>query len=395
MNVFKLIDWVTLTVVGHILGQLVLQRFFFFQLLSQKTYLYLLLFWSMLISWVAYGFILVMPFWGVWLFVIGMFAIESIFILTLRWYREHSFHKNVLTFLNECVLNLNCGLSLRQSFVALKPQFKKSFDITLIVDSIHSNRFFEVERSLLPEAANLYRELIKLLEENHKLMERLLMIRDFYRSRYRIKEKIKTAAQGPKSQLITISMIYLGLFFFQIYRQNLKDYMVLLFISVLIFLGGLLLFFYVSHHSLRFDPLVFFLRDILYKIESGVGLSTALKQVITQLPNSQLKQDLEYWFLKIVSSDGGNTGYRFYYPKLNQVVALLGRGLKGEMISKPLRQMTIDFQEQWEWDHERRVASLQLRLMVILILFFLPAFMILLLCPVLLNLMNEVQYSFF
>jgi hypothetical protein len=126
------------------------------------------------------------------------------------------------------------------------------------------------------------------------------------------------------------------------------------------------------------------LQDLIYLLESGYSLRDSLLQILESNPKNEFILKIQLW---IKQHDAG-LGFEDFAQILTspidrKIFSLLERGLIGEPILKYLIQLEHEIQELIRIKRDRNLAVLPIKLLIPLILMIFPAYLIVLLIPIL------------
>ena len=127
------------------------------------------------------------------------------------------------------------------------------------------------------------------------------------------------------------------------------------------------------------------LQDLIYHLESGNSLRDSVITILAQDRNEDpFVQKMKIW---IKQNEAGLSISDFLIVLKSasdrQIFALLERGIRGEPVLKYLIQLEQELQEQIRIARDRSLAMLPLYLLLPLLLMIFPAYLIVLLVPLL------------
>ncbi len=127
--------------------------------------------------------------------------------------------------------------------------------------------------------------------------------------------------------------------------------------------------------------------EIRLEIENGLSVTESIRSFSKKNPDNFFAQELGHWLFKretgqIWSSKFFKTPYRKYF------IDILDRGLKGEPILERLQNLEKDLTIAAEEDLEKHLQKLPFLSLIPLMLFEFPAFILLLLGPLILDLLS-------
>lgn len=383
MNISTYLFWVTSTIFGLTAGHISLNSLRRYHLISAETQLKTFVTLCFLLPllffrWSQSHTFLTIPF-----FLVGLIATEFFIILWSHHQRKKNFYKRKIPFLEDIILNLNMGLSLRESISKLKSQYSSQLDLNEIVSSFHLNVPQIHSLALHSEAQELWQELQRIYQSQHNTKAKLIALKDRYKQQQRWTERIEIAAQGPRAQLYVVSLIFSLVL---LYRWNTHQSFVLSglgFLALGLFGVGAYLIRRLSRSiNTNHSCLIHFLQNIVYWINSGHSLTTAIQQAAGLVEDLKIREGLQTW-LKILPTGLGTDAFvsQLDDHRLGRILKFLERGLKGESIGKFLLELSQDLEAQDTWHREKKLATLQTKMTIVLVVFVLPSYMLLLLGP--------------
>ena len=135
-------------------------------------------------------------------------------------------------------------------------------------------------------------------------------------------------------------------------------------------------------------PSISFLRNIKGTIEKGSSVQVALIEA-TETEKTDFSAKVSLWWTYHTNGLASPYPFKTHYQK--SFIEILDSGLEGAPIYEHLclleNEMTLEFDRQWKLYLE----SLPMKLAVPLLLFFFPAYVILLFGPLLTQFLNEVS----
>lgn len=132
-------------------------------------------------------------------------------------------------------------------------------------------------------------------------------------------------------------------------------------------------------------PLLQFVIQIRLKMEQGESLRTAIKCFV-----QEHQTDFHPQLLQLLAQ--GEVKTQISSPLRSTLYALLARGLAGESILPALSSLEREIKENCEDQIQKFVGALPIRLLIPLLLFQFPAFLILLLGPLVSNLVDSLTH---
>ena len=231
---------------------------------------------------------------------------------------------------------------------------------------------------------------LKRADQSSQCLTHLENLRLYIKTRSRFQRKVNSALLQVRIQSCILFMIYSGLFCLILYQYGLKYKKVLLF-SFCLFLLGLISLFHCGK-KIKMDYLAPPLNAVLQiqlHIKSGLSVRTAIQLYVQEFPKCPFAKQIELWRFHI------ETGQSYNNPELlkknyrTALLKILERGLKGE----PILTFLQDFQEELTHiclqELDQQVQKLPFLTLIPLFLFQVPAFFLLLLGPLVLELQKK------
>lgn len=130
--------------------------------------------------------------------------------------------------------------------------------------------------------------------------------------------------------------------------------------------------------------------EIRLQIENGVSVPQAIRVYSQRYLDEPFAKELSHWlFAKETGKKYSRESFPTFYRK--RLVELLNRGLKGEPILEALCDLEKDLVFITNEDLEQHLQKLPFMALIPLMLFEFPAFFLLLIGPLLLNLLSALQ----
>ncbi len=132
-------------------------------------------------------------------------------------------------------------------------------------------------------------------------------------------------------------------------------------------------------------PSLRLIQSVRYAMESGESVRSGLRMYL-QLPVDSLGESVRTW-LQLFERGCGTEAYlsTISNPTRRHLLMLLEKGLRGEPILASLTAFSDEVQEESWAEMELFLAKLPFRLLLPLVFFIFPAFLLLLLGPLLLR----------
>jgi type II secretory pathway component PulF len=126
------------------------------------------------------------------------------------------------------------------------------------------------------------------------------------------------------------------------------------------------------------------LQEIIYLLESGKSVRESILILIDQFDRDQFIDVMQLWMKqKEVGLNDVNISGLTSSSINRKIFSLLDRGLNGESILRYLKTLELESREQVQIERDKSLAKLPIKLLVPLILLIFPAYLIVLLVPIL------------
>jgi len=126
------------------------------------------------------------------------------------------------------------------------------------------------------------------------------------------------------------------------------------------------------------------LQEIIYLLESGNSVRESILIVMDQFDRDEFIDLMQLWMKQKEVGLNEFTISGLTSSSINRkIFSLLDRGLNGESILKYLKTLELEAREQVQIERDKSLAKLPIKLLVPLILLIFPAYLIVLLVPVL------------
>lgn len=175
-----------------------------------------------------------------WLFIGILLITLKFFPTILRFFLLKRLRRQLIPLLDSTILGLQAGKSFRSSLIlAIDNQSGWTrHQLQELIESIQfSDREISVKSALLKdfreEIIEIDRSQSRCIDQVRSLRKRLKMQEDFRRRSGQVTQQIKM-------QAIIVTALYLALFVFVITQFGFQNHKKLIFMSILIFIGGLL-----------------------------------------------------------------------------------------------------------------------------------------------------------
>lgn len=161
-----------------------------------------------------------------WIFVCLLLYFFKKAPLFVEKYYIRNLHQLILMFIDEVVLQMQSGKSLRSSLLSVIKKQQGWFRDQLL--EMH-NQILSVDRVSVVSIAQIHAlkiELIEIDQQNNKCIENLKIYRRFLKMKEDFRRKAYQASAQTTAQMLITSLIYLGLLFFVItqfgFLKNIK-----------------------------------------------------------------------------------------------------------------------------------------------------------------------------
>lgn len=176
----------------------------------------------------------------VWIFIVLLVLSSPIFTFWLRTWRSEQIPQRCLREMDQILLNLKMGQSIRQA-LALSLQKETSWFRTFLIEL---QKGFELHSSPITESKWFNKwahELMEIEKSRVKVVEQMEVIRRGIKVELDFKRKMKRVTDGPKMQAIFMSLLFLALNFLSFKSVSMEQMKVLIPISWVFFLVGIIL----------------------------------------------------------------------------------------------------------------------------------------------------------
>lgn len=126
--------------------------------------------------------------------------------------------------------------------------------------------------------------------------------------------------------------------------------------------------------------LILFIRR---QLERGQSVRSGLEIFIAQ-SQSDWTLEVQMWLMRRDQGNLNPESFQHLTPQRQILLNVIDRGLEGQSVLALLNQLQEEFVEQCESQIQRHIQSLPFKLMIPLFVFIFPAFLILLIGPLLL-----------
>lgn len=125
--------------------------------------------------------------------------------------------------------------------------------------------------------------------------------------------------------------------------------------------------------------------EIRLQMENGISIAQSVKNYVECYPADEFAKDLSLWLFARENGKKFEKKLGFYRTTLLEI---LDRGLNGDPIMEYLKDLEKEIMEVCKEDMEKHLEKLPYICLVPLMLFQFPAFLLLLIGPLVLNLLN-------
>jgi len=129
-------------------------------------------------------------------------------------------------------------------------------------------------------------------------------------------------------------------------------------------------------------------QTLRYTLESGESLRAGLRHYLGQAPDDFTLQVQAWWQLIERGCATEELLSRIRSPYRRQLFQVVEKGLRGESVLTALCSLDEEMQEQANLELERFLGQLPLRMLLPLLFFLFPAFLLLLLGPIFMQVMS-------
>ncbi len=137
--------------------------------------------------------------------------------------------------------------------------------------------------------------------------------------------------------------------------------------------------------------LLYFVIELQNSLENGENLNRALKKYTLKHQN-EFSIWIKVWlFNKKNGISNTNHENLLKNPHKKAVVYILERGIEGLSILSTLKSIQIEVEEELELEINKHISSLPFKLLIPIFIFQFPAYMVLLLGPILSNLTRSLS----
>jgi Flp pilus assembly protein TadB len=241
MNTFEFIYWVTFAVLGFVTGHQILLRQYTYRTISKKTLGFLIHFFLptyIFLIWFikSHLFLLVSV-------QVGLVFLEVLFLYLLSQRRLSSFRKKIIPFLDDISLNLSTGRSFRESILSLEEfsEYHSQVDLNEIIQSFKYQYEAKPLVFMSSQAQDLLKELQRIESSHLNTRTKLEALRNRIFSEQKIFLKVHIATSQAKAQGLVCSFLYVGMIIFSIITRSRFFESPLFYLSVLLFISGLIL----------------------------------------------------------------------------------------------------------------------------------------------------------
>ena len=128
--------------------------------------------------------------------------------------------------------------------------------------------------------------------------------------------------------------------------------------------------------------------EIRLQMENGISIAQSIKNYAQRYPADEFAKDLNLWLFARETGKKFEKKPGFYRAALLEI---LDRGLKGDPIMEYLKDLEKEILEVCKEEMEKHLEKLPYICLIPLMLFQFPAFLLLLIGPLVLNLLNILQ----
>lgn len=128
--------------------------------------------------------------------------------------------------------------------------------------------------------------------------------------------------------------------------------------------------------------------EIRLQMENGISISQSVKNYVQNQPQDEFAKELGLW---LFSKETGQRFEKNLSLQRKNLMEILNRGLKGDPIMEYLKDFEKETMETCKEELEKHLEKLPYVYLVPLMLFQFPAFLLLLIGPLVLNLITILQ----
>lgn len=135
-------------------------------------------------------------------------------------------------------------------------------------------------------------------------------------------------------------------------------------------------------------PSIAFLMDIKSGIEQGVSVNESILRVLNR-QKDEFGLQMALWWSYEKNAIGNQIVFKTQYQK--SLAEILHNGLQGAPIYEQLQLLEKEMSEEFERQWRGHLEALPMKLSLPLLVFFFPAYIVLMFGPLIIQLLNEVQ----
>lgn len=178
-----------------------------------------------------------------WFFVMIMFILVYFFPVFLKSKMESEIKENILKFLDNIILNIQMGMSLRSSCIKASEEFNgwKRTQFQLLVTSV----FWEQKKEIFTSKSlkKLHQEIMKIENTKTKILEQLKSYRQQQKMEQNLRHRSRQITMNLKIQSIVMTVLYflIGFFIFSNFETT-NSKKILILSAIFFSLGHFLVF---------------------------------------------------------------------------------------------------------------------------------------------------------
>ncbi len=136
-------------------------------------------------------------------------------------------------------------------------------------------------------------------------------------------------------------------------------------------------------------PVLTMAQELYWMISSGRSMREAMRVYLSRCP-SFFAIEVCKWWSQVLQTDANSSNYLSQFtPHQQALLELVTRSAGGQPILEPLRELTCDIEMISIAELELHVSTLPFKLLIPLLFFYFPAFLILLLGPLIRDMQTQ------
>lgn len=138
------------------------------------------------------------------------------------------------------------------------------------------------------------------------------------------------------------------------------------------------------------SPTLLLLLDVRAALENGTSVRTGVLQFL-KTPQESFTEIVSTWLLKLDQGQETQTLLAKLHPCRRTLLLLLEKGIKGVPILSQIVELEAEVIRSCEAELEEQIQKLPIKLMIPVLFLMFPAYLILLLGPILLNIFKQLN----